>query len=118
MYASHGMGMLSLRQGDLSRVLPLLERAVGICHETDLSAYFPWMAATLGAAYALGGRGADAVALLTQSLRLPSPHLSYSPALRRGGQYGSCRASWLGVSAIEGKENPWTSTHSSSASPR
>jgi tetratricopeptide (TPR) repeat protein len=62
------MGMLSLRQGDLSRALPLLERAVGLCHETDLPAYFPWMAATLGAAYALGGRGADAVSLLTQGI--------------------------------------------------
>src|SRR5713101_3836689 len=27
-------------------------------------------------------------------------------------------ASWLGVGSIRGKETPWTSTHSSSASPR
>ena len=31
-------------------------------------AYFPWMAAALGAAYALGGRGADAMSLLTQGI--------------------------------------------------
>jgi tetratricopeptide (TPR) repeat protein len=68
LYASHGMGMLSLRQGDLSRALPLLERAVGICHEVDLPAYFPSIAAALGAAYALGGRVADAVSLLTQAM--------------------------------------------------
>jgi len=62
----HGIGMLSLRQGDLPRALPLLERAVGLCHETDQPAYFSWSAAVLGAAYALCGRGADAVPLLTQ----------------------------------------------------
>jgi hypothetical protein len=27
---------LALRQGDLARALPLLERAMGICHEADL----------------------------------------------------------------------------------
>jgi tetratricopeptide (TPR) repeat protein len=67
-YASHGIGMLSLRQGNLPRALPLLERAVGLCHEADLPAYFPWMAAALGAAYTLSGRVADAVPLLTQAL--------------------------------------------------
>jgi class 3 adenylate cyclase/tetratricopeptide (TPR) repeat protein len=66
MYASHGIGMLSLRQGDLSRALPLLERAVGICREADFPAYFPWTVAALGATYALDGRVADAVSLLTQ----------------------------------------------------
>jgi tetratricopeptide (TPR) repeat protein len=34
----------------------------------DLSGYFPRMAAALGAAYTLGGRGADAIPLLTQAL--------------------------------------------------
>src|SRR5262249_16022803 len=68
MYASHGMGMLSLRQGDQPMAFPLLERAVGICHETDLPAYFPRIAAALGAVYTLGGRGADAVSLLTQGI--------------------------------------------------
>jgi class 3 adenylate cyclase/tetratricopeptide (TPR) repeat protein len=68
MYASHGSGMLSLRQGDLPRALPLLERAVGLCHEADFPAYFPWTAASLGAAYALCGRGTDAVPLLTQAI--------------------------------------------------
>jgi hypothetical protein len=65
MIASWGGGLLSLRQGDLHRALPLLERAMGICHETDLPVYFPRMAAALGAAYTLGGHVADAVSLLT-----------------------------------------------------
>ena len=68
MRAYHGLGVLALRQGDLSRALPSLERALGICQEADLPAWFPWMAATLGAAYTLSGRIADAVPLLTQAL--------------------------------------------------
>jgi class 3 adenylate cyclase/tetratricopeptide (TPR) repeat protein len=66
MWASWGIGQLALRRGDLSRVLPLLERAASICREADLPAYFPSMAAALGAAYTLAGRVADAVPLLTQ----------------------------------------------------
>jgi class 3 adenylate cyclase/tetratricopeptide (TPR) repeat protein len=68
MVASWGMGLLVLRQGDVRRALPLLERAVGICQEADQPGNFPWMAVALGAAYTLGGRVADAVPLLTQAL--------------------------------------------------
>jgi class 3 adenylate cyclase/tetratricopeptide (TPR) repeat protein len=68
MVASWGVGLLALRQGDLSTALPLLERAVGLCQEVDLFAWFPLMAAALGAAYTLGGRVADAVPLLTQAM--------------------------------------------------
>ena len=68
MIASWGIGLLSLRQGDLPRALPLLERAVGICQEADLPIWFPLMAAALGAAYTLAGRVADAVPLLTQAM--------------------------------------------------
>ena len=46
-----GLGLLALRQGNLHRALPLLERAVGICQDADLPALFPQMAATLGVAY-------------------------------------------------------------------
>src|SRR4030095_12711118 len=48
-----------------------LERAVGICHEADLPAYFPGIAAALGAAYTVAGRVADAVPLLTQAIEQP-----------------------------------------------
>jgi tetratricopeptide (TPR) repeat protein len=68
MVASWGVGLLALRQGDLPRALPRLERAMGICQEADLPVYFPWMAGALGAAYTLGGRVADAVPLLTQAM--------------------------------------------------
>ena len=68
MYAAWGIGLLALRQGDLPRALPLLERAVGICQDADLLFWFPWMAAALGAVYTLGGRVADAMPLLTQAM--------------------------------------------------
>ena len=68
MRAYQGLGLLALRQGDLPRALPWLERALGICQEVDLPARLPEMAAALGAAYTLGGRIADAVSLLTQAM--------------------------------------------------
>ena len=68
MMASWGIGLLALRQGDLPRALPLLERAMGLCQEADFPVCFPRMAAALGAAYTLAGRVADAVPLLTQAL--------------------------------------------------
>jgi tetratricopeptide (TPR) repeat protein len=67
MMASWGLGLLALRQGDLQRALPLLERAMGICQDADLPAYSPRVAAALGAAYTLSGRIADAVPVLTQA---------------------------------------------------
>jgi tetratricopeptide (TPR) repeat protein len=69
MWAYYGIGLLSLRQGDLPRALSLLERAVGICQEADLLAWVPWMAAPLCAAYTLAGRVADAVPLLAQAMQ-------------------------------------------------
>jgi len=68
MWTSCVIGLLALRQGDLPRALPRLERAVGLCQDADLPVYFPWTAAHLVAAYTLDGRVADAVPLLTQAL--------------------------------------------------
>jgi tetratricopeptide (TPR) repeat protein len=68
MLASWGLGLLSLRQGAVSGALPLLEQAVILCQEMDLSTPFPRMAAALGTVYTLVGRIADAVSLLTQTL--------------------------------------------------
>jgi class 3 adenylate cyclase/tetratricopeptide (TPR) repeat protein len=68
MYSHWGMGLLALRQGNLPRALPLLERAVDICRETNLSVWFPWVAVALGTAYTLAGCVADAVVLLVQAM--------------------------------------------------
>jgi tetratricopeptide (TPR) repeat protein len=72
MYAYWGVGLLGLRQGDLRGALPRLERAIGSCQETDRPAIFPAVAAALGAAYTLTGRGADAIPLLTQAMAPPT----------------------------------------------
>src|SRR5215475_13144590 len=53
MVASWGAGVLSLRHGDLPRALLLLERAVSICQDPDLSVWFTRIAPYLGMAYAL-----------------------------------------------------------------
>jgi tetratricopeptide (TPR) repeat protein len=83
MLAPWGIGQLALRQGGLLQALPVLERAAGICHETDLLAYFPGIAAALGAAYTLGGRVADAVPLLTQAMEQTTATESVYHALCR-----------------------------------
>jgi len=68
MFAWWGVGLLALRQGDLPRALSRLERAMRICQDADLRSWFPMVAMAMGEAYTLGGRGADAVSLLTQAL--------------------------------------------------
>jgi tetratricopeptide (TPR) repeat protein len=67
-WAYYGIGLLFLRQGDLPRALHLLERAVGLCQDADLTAFFPRVAPALGAAYTLNGRTTDALPLLTQAM--------------------------------------------------
>jgi tetratricopeptide (TPR) repeat protein len=86
MFAYYGIGLLSLRQGDLPRALPQLERAVGICRDVDLSGWFPRMAAALGAAYTLSGRVTDAVPLLTQAIE-------QATAMDRGNLQALCSLS-------------------------
>jgi tetratricopeptide (TPR) repeat protein len=66
--ASYGLGLLALRQGDLPKALSWLAQAVGSCQEAARPATYPAVAAALGAAYALGGRRAEAVPLLTSTL--------------------------------------------------
>jgi class 3 adenylate cyclase/tetratricopeptide (TPR) repeat protein len=68
MVAWWGIGLLALRQGDLHRALPRLERAMGLCQDADLPFFFSQMAVALGAAHILAGRVADAVSLLTQAM--------------------------------------------------
>jgi tetratricopeptide (TPR) repeat protein len=66
--ASWGIGLLAFIQGDLPRALPQLERAMSLCHEVSLPGLFPWVAASLGRAYTLAGRVANAVLLLTHAM--------------------------------------------------
>ena len=79
MTASQVLGLLYLRQGHLSRALPLLERAMSICRDADLRAMFPGQATALGVAYSLAGRLDDAVVLLMQAME-------QATAMARGNQ--------------------------------
>jgi len=99
MLAYYGVGLLALRQGDLRRGLPLLERAVSICQDADLPGFFPRIASALGAGYTLDGRIADAVSLLTparaQSIAMGRAHyetlcsLPLAEAQMLGGYLGA-----------------------------
>jgi tetratricopeptide (TPR) repeat protein len=62
------LGLLCLCNGDLTRAISLLERAVSLCQDANLPAFFPRVAVALGGAYTLGGRVTDAVPLLMQAL--------------------------------------------------
>jgi class 3 adenylate cyclase/tetratricopeptide (TPR) repeat protein len=68
MWASWGIGLLALRQGDLPGALPPLERAVGISQDADLASYFPPIAAALGTVYTLAGRINNALRLLMRAM--------------------------------------------------
>ena len=65
--AYHGVGLLSLRQRDLSRAIPVLERCLDLCRALDFRLLFPEAAAALGCAYACAGRVTEALPLLEQA---------------------------------------------------
>jgi tetratricopeptide (TPR) repeat protein len=96
MTASWGLGRLSLRQGNLSVALSLLERAVGICRDADLPSYFPMVATALGEAYNLAGRVADAISLLTQAM-------GQTTAMDREDFQGRCRLSLGEAQVLAGR---------------
>jgi class 3 adenylate cyclase/tetratricopeptide (TPR) repeat protein len=62
-----GVGYLHLRQGDLHRAIPVLERGLELCETVGIPLAFPWLAPPLGAVYPLAGRTAEALPLLEQA---------------------------------------------------
>jgi tetratricopeptide (TPR) repeat protein len=67
MFADLAVGQLYLRQGDLVRAVPRLERGLATCRTWDFPSWLPWLASRVGAAYTLSGRTAEALPLLEQS---------------------------------------------------
>jgi class 3 adenylate cyclase/tetratricopeptide (TPR) repeat protein len=65
--ACHGVSGVYRRQGDVQRAIPLLERALGLCQDWHIALLSPWMAASLGLAYALEGRIVAGLALAEQA---------------------------------------------------
>jgi tetratricopeptide (TPR) repeat protein len=68
MAACYGVSVVYQRQGDVPRAIPMLERALGLCQDWNISIFLPWMAAALGLAYALEGRIVAGLALAEQAV--------------------------------------------------
>jgi class 3 adenylate cyclase/tetratricopeptide (TPR) repeat protein len=66
--ACGGAGLASLRQGDLSKAIPVLERGLRLCQSAQLPLFFPRLASALGLAYAQSGRLAEGLPLLEQAV--------------------------------------------------
>ena len=64
----HGISVVHLRQGDVSRAIPVLERSMGLCQDWHIPVLLPDQAAALGIAYALDGRIATGLALAEQGV--------------------------------------------------
>jgi tetratricopeptide (TPR) repeat protein len=60
-------GFLSLRQRDLSKAIPVLERCLELCRVYNILFWFPETTSALGCAYAFAGRIAEALPLLEQA---------------------------------------------------
>jgi tetratricopeptide (TPR) repeat protein len=81
--ASWAVGFRALRQGDLDRAIPVLEGALALAQGAYLRLAVPWVVATLGAAYALAGRPAEALPLLAQAVaQAVAMHYLWDHALR------------------------------------
>jgi class 3 adenylate cyclase/tetratricopeptide (TPR) repeat protein len=61
-------GFRYLGKGDLHQAVPVLERALDLAQGAHIGLAVPWVAAPLGAAYALAGRTAEALPLLEQAV--------------------------------------------------
>ena len=66
--ACFGVSTVSLRQGEVQRAIPMLERAMGLCQDWPIPLLLPGQAAALGLAYALEGRVAAGLALVEQGV--------------------------------------------------
>jgi tetratricopeptide (TPR) repeat protein len=66
-----GLGLLHLRRGDLDQATRALEHALEICQGVDSPPLFHAVRSTLGYAYGLSGRGAEAIPLLEQAVDHP-----------------------------------------------
>ena len=64
----YGVSVVYLRQGDVQRAIPMLERSMGLCQDWRIPLLLPRQAAALGLAYALDGHVAAGLALVEQGV--------------------------------------------------
>jgi tetratricopeptide (TPR) repeat protein len=67
-FALMAVGLLSRRQGDVHTATLALERGLALSQATNIPLFFPMIASSLGAAYALAGHTSQALPLLDQAL--------------------------------------------------
>ena len=68
-FACYGAGTLHLLQGQIAQSVALLERGLDLCRTWILPLIHPLLASSLGEAYALSARSAEAIALLEDAER-------------------------------------------------
>jgi len=68
--AHMGLGRAYLRQGELARATPVLERGVELARRWKMRLLLPFLTDSLGLAYALAGRIDDGLPLLREALEL------------------------------------------------
>ncbi len=68
--ACAGLGRALLRQGDLVRAIPILERGVKLARVWNIRLLFPFLGEGLGSAYVLSGRASEGLPLLKEALEL------------------------------------------------
>jgi tetratricopeptide (TPR) repeat protein len=61
-------GHLYLRQGHLDQAIAVFDHGLELCESGDIPLWFPWIAASLGAAYVLVGGLAEALPLLERAV--------------------------------------------------
>jgi class 3 adenylate cyclase/tetratricopeptide (TPR) repeat protein len=66
--AYYALGTLFLRQGNLPKAIPVLERGLSLCQAAAILTWFPSVAAALGYAYTLSERVSEALPLLQQAV--------------------------------------------------
>jgi tetratricopeptide (TPR) repeat protein len=68
--ACYGGSVVYLRQGDVPRAIPMLERAMRLSQDWHIPLFVPGLAAAMGRAYALDGRVAAGLALAEHGVEL------------------------------------------------
>jgi class 3 adenylate cyclase/tetratricopeptide (TPR) repeat protein len=64
-----GLGLLHMRRDDLDRAIPVLERGLAVGRRSSIFLYVFTLAAAVGRAYALTGRLAEGLALITEGVK-------------------------------------------------
>jgi tetratricopeptide (TPR) repeat protein len=92
-----GLGLLRIRQGDLTAAIPILERGLDLGRRWSISLYAATLAAAVGWAYALTGRVAEGLRLLHEGVE--------EAASKRAILGHAVRLAWLAEGHLVGGEH-------------